>query len=648
MFLALLRVTAVAVAWIALPLYAASWRELSPEDLAADRPRVDPDASVEVLYKEIEFDNSGITTGAVQHLHVRLKVFDARGVDRLRMIPLTYPDAYHLFGVAARVVRPDGTATELPREAFFDTELVRDRNVRLRRKAFAPPHLAPGDIVEFKASVSFDRVTGSVFIQFQEPWPIRHARIRYVPFELPGVSLRTIWWKAERTEQGVSHGTHVYDVRNVPARLDEPFQPSDSLIAPWVLILQLPPGSPPPERFWSELGRQLHKDSAGQLKPRPGLVTAAREIAGAAVAPEEKLARLYEFCRSEIRNTAYDFEQRITPDQRKKISGTDGPEEILARRYGNPHNVRVLFAALANAAGIEAKLAYVNDRKQFAFSEKLTDRRALPDGAVAVKLGGGWRFFDPGSRYHDFGALRWENEGTAVLVAGNGKVERTPPPAPGFSGERRRGKLALDENGTLAGEIRLEYRGHRGVELKERLDDLAPADREKEIVRRIRELIPTAELTQVELHDVTEPSRPLVVTAVVRAPEFAERAGHRLFLPPAVFARAAKPMFVAPERVTDVQFDYPWTEEDDVRIALPAGYELEQASAPASFDHLPFARYTVSLAVTRGAAPELIYQREFVRAALAVPVRHYAVAKAILDEALRQDQHAVTLRPRSE
>src|SRR5690606_34596135 len=89
-------------------LQAASWHDISPEELAATEPVVDPESSVEVLFKEWKFDNSDVELGNLHSVYVRLKVYTAKGVDELRTIPMHYDAEHRMTDMAARVVKPDG------------------------------------------------------------------------------------------------------------------------------------------------------------------------------------------------------------------------------------------------------------------------------------------------------------------------------------------------------------------------------------------------------------------------------------------------------------------------------------------------------------------------------------------------------------
>lgn len=55
---------------------------------------------------------------------------------------------------------------------------------------------------------------------------------------------------------------------------------------------------------------------------------------------------------------------------------------------------------------------------------------------------------------------------------------------PAKSQEKRTAKLRLDEEGTLEGEVRVEYTGHAAIEMKESYDDDAPAARRARVSRK--------------------------------------------------------------------------------------------------------------------------------------------------------------------
>ena len=78
--------------------------------------------------------------------------------------------------------------------------------------------------------------------------------------------------------------------------------------------------------------------------------------------------------------------------------------------------------------------------------------------------------------------MRWQQEGVEGLLVGS-QTEwlKTPISPADKSKEKRVAKLTLDENGTLEGDVTIEYTGHLGVERKLLNDDDSPVQREENL-----------------------------------------------------------------------------------------------------------------------------------------------------------------------
>jgi hypothetical protein len=221
---------------------------------------------------------------------------------------------------------------------------------------------------------------------------------------------------------------------------------------------------------------------------------------------------------------------------------------------------------------------------------------------------------------------------------------QTPISPPARSLAKRTGTFALAEDGTLEGEVRLEYTGHLAVDFKERYDAESAEEREKTVREQVREQLGAAELSEVALENVTDPSKPFVTAYKVKVPGYAQRTGKRLFLQPAYFERGRRPLFPASQRLHPVYFEYPWSEEDEVEIQLPAGYALESPDAPAPITVGDLSEYQVRLSVRDG---RLRLRRAFHfggGSRILFPTDVYTVLKGYFDDIQKSDEHALTLR----
>jgi len=264
---------------------------------------------------------------------------------------------------------------------------------------------------------------------------------------------------------------------------------------------------------------------------------------------------------------------------------------------------------------------------------------------VAVKVGDNWKFVDPSSNYVPFGMLRWQQEGQQALLADpkDPVFVKTPISPAESSMEKRTAKLRLSEDGTLDGEVRIEYTGHMAVEKKEDYDEESPAEREKRMHAALAKRISNAEIAEVKFENVTDPFKPIVISYKVRVQGYAERTGKRLFLQPDFFKKGVGPLFPTSERKHDVYFYYPWAEEDDIEIELPADYALDNAEAPGDLVFGDLGHLKVKIAVSTDQRA-LSYKRQFRFTGMIFPKDAYPNLKRAFDAVHQVDNHTITLK----
>ena len=127
-----------------------AWQPISDEERAATASTIQPDVGAEVLYRYKQVDDSKVGSANTNE-YWRIKVYNENGLKALSKIEITYdPKAEAIKDLAARVIKPDGSSTELGKKAFFDRESAKVGKQRERVISFSFPGLAPGVIVEYQ------------------------------------------------------------------------------------------------------------------------------------------------------------------------------------------------------------------------------------------------------------------------------------------------------------------------------------------------------------------------------------------------------------------------------------------------------------------------------------------------------------------
>jgi hypothetical protein len=436
---------------------------------------------------------------------------------------------------------------------------------------------------------------------------------------------------------------------DVPAVPDEARMPPEDQVKMWMLVFYAAGDASrqDPQKYWADYAKDFYETTKSLIKPNDEVKKMAASLIADAKTDDEKLAKFFEFCRTKIKN-ASDDASGVTPEERAKVKDNKTPSDTLKRGVGSSIDIDLLFAALATAAGFDARIVLSPDRGDVFFDKGMPNSYFIDPHNIAVNAGGTWKFFDPGWNYIPFGMLRWQEEGEQALITDPKQPVwiDTPMSPPDKSKIQRRAKLKLMDDGTLEGDVTLEYSGHFAMERKEEIDEESDTAREDSLREELKEQMSGAEITNIKIQNVTDHVNPLVYTYHVRFPAYAQRTGKRLFLQPAFFQHGVEPEFATASRKYPIYFHYPWSEDDRVDIELPAGYALDNADAPAPFGSAPISEYKPRLSVTSD-GKTLIYTRTFFFGGagnVLFPVESYPQLKAYFDQLHKQDSHSIALK----
>ncbi|MBL8167756.1 MAG: DUF3857 domain-containing protein [Acidobacteria bacterium] len=623
--------------------YAQQWKPLDPAHVALKAPIVEKDADAEALLWEV-YINDNTDTTEYTHL-LRVKIFTERGKDTQSKIDIPYLKGVGIKDVAGRTIKPDGTIIELKKDAVFDREVIKFGGFKLRSKSFAMPGVEPGAIIEYRWREISATSDNYLRLYFQREIPVQVVRYYLKPLAGAMYPMKTV------TFQGASSnfvkdkdGFFRTEMTNVPAYREESRMPPPDQVRTWMLVYYAPDVRKDPATYWRDLGRQYAEVAKEFMKVNDDIRRVATETIGDATTPEQKLERLFNFCRTKIKNVNDDA-SGFTEEQLRKLKDNNSPADTLKRGYGTGTDIDFLFAALAQAAGFEARYAKLGDRSRKFFDPNFTNPYFMRAYNIAVKVGDQWRFFDPASTYVPFGMLRWQEEGIQALVCDSKEpvMVRTQLSPADQSRIRRTARLKLTDDGTLEGQVRVEYTGHFAVSMKEEYDDETAEQRETKLRDAVKERLSSAEVSNLKIEHPQDPLKPFVYSYTLRVPGYAERTGKRMFLQPAFFQKGIGQMFATSTRQNDVYFHFPWLEEDLVMMDLPEGYALENADQPSDLGFGELGHYKVNIGVTQDQRI-LQYKRELRFEGMMFPKSSYTALKSAFDTVHKSDNHALTFK----
>lgn len=626
------------------------WKPIDAAHLALKSSTVEKEADAEGLFWEVKIDDNPEGDLIFDH-YLRVKVFTERGRESQSKIDLIFGNLYggetKIKDIAARTIKPDGSIVLLKKEDIYERTIVKGSGLKYKAKSFAMPAVEPGCIIEYRwREVRVNTDANYVRLQFQRDIPVQRVQYSIKPMAYENASFASIVMHGQNTEWVKGKGGYYSTtMTNMPAVYEESRMPPEDQIKTWILVYYQKATSEQPaaEKYWSELGRKFYDGTKSLLKPNDEVKQLAASLTSSAKTDDEKIANLFDFCRTKIKTT-----KGLTPDERAKLKENKTPADTLKRGIGTSGDIDLLFASLATAVGFDARIVLASDRGDIFFNKSIPNAYFLRPQNIAVNIGGTWKFFNPGYNYIQLGMLRWQEEGQESLITDpkNPVWVNTPMSSHDKSLVKRTAKLKLTDDGTLEGDVRVEFTGHFAVERKQELDDQSETEREETLKDEIKGQMSAAEITNIAIENVTDHVKPLVFSYRVRFPGYATRTGKRLFLQPAFFQNGLKPLFATATRKYPIYFHYPWSENDEVEFALPKGYALDNADAPAPFASGDISAYKPSL-FTRDNDSVLIYKRSFFfggNESLHYPVTAYPNVKSYFDLVHKQDSHSIALK----
>jgi hypothetical protein len=619
------------------------WPPITPEELAMKDDPANPGARAIILNREEytddvdDFDTS----------YYRIKVLTDEGKKYADIEIPFVKGVTQVDELKARTVRPDGTALDFKGQ-MFEKVVVKAGGFKFLAKTFTLPEVQVGSIIEYKY-----KMRRPIYFLYDSRWILqRELSTRKAHFSLRPFGGRPIAWSwyglpANVAPEQRKDNTIQLEVQNVPAFPEEDYMPPGDTLKARVMfyyVSSFGDGKPikTPDDFWKEKGKMLYEDNERFIGDRKGIKRAAAEIVNPADAPDAKLRKLYTRVQ-QIRNLSFEREKTEKEERREKLKDNQNVEDVLEHGYGNAYEINGLFVALAHAAGFEAALVPIGERRNGFFESKLLSLRQLNTNIVQIRLGAQEWYLDPATRFCPYNLLPWEETDTRGVRPEKvgGVIVSTPSPKSAEAVIERTATLRLDTEGAVEGNVQVKFVGQEALEL--RLDNRHEdeAGRRKALEDAVKGWLPkgsTVELKNSPNWEAVEAS--LSAEFTVKIQDLASATGRRLLLPLAIFQANEKYPFQSGNRVHPIYFRYPFQELDTIMVTLPQGYQVESLPAPRS-KAFPYFRYEIS---RRSQDGTLRLERRLVMDGYFFRVEAYSALRTFYDSVRAGDEEQVVLK----
>lgn len=352
----------ISLTLLAVTVSADDWAPVSPAELAMRTPQIEPDADAEALLWDVrvahEVEGGWVRT-ELSH-HIRIKVFSEGGRERLGTVDIPYTDNESVSDIAGRTIRPDGAIAELDKASVYDRTLVKAGGLKVKAKSFALPGLQVGSIIEYRWKESLDdRITNYFPLQFQRDIPVHVVRYHIKPINSPafpyGMHCRGVHLKSDPfTKEG--DGFFRISAADLPAFRQERDMPGDAAVRAWMLVYYAPDTGEPPAKYWQSMGKVIYQNYRDAIKLNDEMRSAAAEAVKDAQSDEDRLQKLFDYATRGFKETPHGSEQ-ASRDSGQKPKENKDTLETWRQQTGTGYDITLLFLALSEALGYEARLA---------------------------------------------------------------------------------------------------------------------------------------------------------------------------------------------------------------------------------------------------------------------------------------------------
>ncbi|WP_404420365.1 DUF3857 domain-containing protein [Nibricoccus sp. IMCC34717] len=631
------------------------WDPVDEEIRTAKESVKYPGVSAECLFSTQAIDSSGDT----QWLNVyrRFKIYNASAAQQAGVLNIVYGSNNTIRSLSARVIKPNGSITELSDKDFTESVYAKTSEGKLKQKTAAFPNLEGGDVIEYRWDE--DIHTGlyePMFFWIQNSFPTRVYKFTHISTIH---ACAVLWFNVERAVATKEKGNNVLTVTDVPAYVTEPNMPSDGDVRGMVVLVSTDKWSTSwgKDSAWKDMAIYWGEQMRLLCRPSTEMKQVATSVVANAKSEDEKLALLYNYARNEITNLDY-YDNAKLQVIKKKIDKADSELtaiECFNLKAAYSGGVNKVFAALCTAAGFEVEWIFSSDRDVTTLINTSQGFVFLNDRIVVVKTAAGPKAFRPGDLFVKPGLLINRLERAPGLVLDeNAKQVRmfAAPSAPAAESlETRSGDFTLNEQGDLEGTASIAYTGHFASRRKNTWHGKSNQELEKLERENLTEIFPNAEITDIRFTNSAGTDEPCSVSFHLKISGFAESAGENQLLNPSIFQKSRANPFSASTRKWPIVFWYAYTQRDSFTIHLPKTLALETPSAPPGFgkETDPIrARYRLAYSKKNHS---LTYDRTVVvgdHQMTIFPAAAYEAIKQRFDMMAKADSHTLLLREQTE
>jgi uncharacterized protein DUF3857/transglutaminase superfamily protein len=530
-------------------------------------------------------------------------------------------------------------------------ELVSD--VKLRVLHVPAPD--PGNIVGYEYEVEEQPFWLQDIWYFQGTDPVRES---HYSLQLPpGWEYKASWLsypEVKPTEGGGNLSQWV--VSEVKGIRHEPDMPPLSGVAGQMIVSFFPAGGTSRKNEfanWQGMGSWYGNLISGQMDASEPIRQQVNGLTAGKTTQLQKMQAIAGFVQHDIRYVAIKlgiggWQPHAAPD-------------VFSHRYGDCKDKATLMRTMLRESGVDSYHVVINTQRG-SVTRETPAHNGFNHVILAIKLPddvkdpsliavmqhprlGRILFFDPTNDLMPFGQIGGylqANYGLLVTPEGGELVELPQQPSAMNSIERV-GKLTLDANGKLKGNVEEVRLGDRARSERGRLRTVTKnEDRIKPIESLLAGSLPSFQIVKASLINLDRTDQPFGFNYSFESGNYAKNAGNLLLVRPRVLGSKSWTVLETKEpRKFPIEFEGPWRDTDSFDIALPPGYEVDELPPPTDAD-FSFGSYHSR---TEASGQALHYTRSMEIKELSVPVSKMDELKKFYRMIAADERNTAVLKP---
>ncbi|HWZ46483.1 MAG TPA: DUF3857 domain-containing transglutaminase family protein [Candidatus Saccharimonadales bacterium] len=485
-----------------------------------------------------------------------------------------------------------------------------------KMKAIRVPGVDVGSVVAFDWEQQERPYIFQNFWSFQSFLPVEKSS--YQLHLAHGWRFRSEWINHEESKPSEENGALIWRLADIPRIENEAHRPSSRALAATMVVTFLSDKSPEKSYTnWSEFGAWYDRLAKGMRDSTPPIKQKVDALAPQNIPMMDRIKALANFAQHDVRYV----EVQIGVGGWRPHSAGD----TFTNRYGDCKDKATVLSSMLAQIGVKSYYVLVNTERG-TFKEKSPPQArfdhmiiaiALPDASYSHPLAamyehaklGHLLIFDPTNEWVPFGQMpSYEQDNYGLLVGDQGgEYIHLPVSSPESNGIRRTAKLKLTPDGTLQGDVEEVYKGFNAMGQRRYLQHATDNDRKKIIEYFLGNSVSAFKIDNFELVNTEDHDKDLIVKYQFTAEHYAKNVGGLLLVRLRVVGELAGGWDPNKPRHYAYDFPAPFLNTDQVEIALPGGFKVDELPEPAKASY-PFGQYSSK---TEIAGNLLKYSREY-------------------------------------